>query len=150
VRINVKDKNGQSIFGVVVNPERPPTVVRSPLDDAAPMTLDWDRAMDDSHHLRRCPVCGCEDLYVRKELPHLTLFVVLLFAAVVAMLMFGLVGLEWAVLTLVLLLGVDLGIFFFSKRILVCYQCLTEFRDVPIRRRHPGFDRAVAQRHRRG
>lgn len=150
MRIDIKDKKGRSLYGVVVNPEQPPTVVRSPLEDAGPLTLDWDRAIDDSHHLRRCPVCGCEDLYVRKEIPHVTYFVVLLVAAVLAMLLFGLGQVVWAVASLVVVLAVDLAIFFFAGRMLVCYRCLTVYRNVPIRRRHPGFDRAVAQKYGRG
>ncbi|MCC6683071.1 MAG: hypothetical protein IT445_19405 [Phycisphaeraceae bacterium] len=150
MRIDVKDSKGRSLYGVVVNPERPPAVVKSPLEEAGPLALDWDRAIDDTHHLRRCPVCGCEDLYVRKEAPHVTLFALLLIAAVAMMLLFGLGQVVWAIAVLVVVVLVDLAVFFFAQRILVCYRCLTEYRQVPIRRGHAGFDRQIAGKYRRG
>src|SRR5690606_19447450 len=137
------------IFGVTVDPARPPTMVK-PTDQEGPtISLDWDRALDDQRHLRRCPVCGCTDLFARKQLPQLTAFVVLILAAVAAMVLFGLQMVELAIGVLVLLVLVDAAIFLFAKRVLECYRCRSAFRDMPIRRQHPRYDAALAEKYRR-
>lgn len=149
MRINIRDKAGDTIFGVTVDPAKPPTVVK-PADEPGPtVSLDWDRALDDQRQLRRCPVCGCPDLFARKQLPQLTAFVVLILAAVAAMVLFGLQMVELAIGVLVLLVVIDVGIFLFAKRVLECYRCRSAFRDMPIRRRHPRYDAALAEKYRR-
>ena len=97
MEISVKDKNGSSVFGVKVDLEEPPSMVRQPDDDSRPITLDWDRPLDDRRHLRHCPLCGCEDLYVKKQLPQLTGFALVLLAVAVGMVLFGIGLVVWAV-----------------------------------------------------
>jgi hypothetical protein len=133
---------------VHVDLQDPPTVVRLPDPNRTTVSLDWDRALDDEQHLRHCPVCGCEDLYARKQVPQVTIFALLILAALAAIVIFGLGEAIWALIALALILGLDLAIFYFAKRIMVCYDCLSEFRGMPIRRDQPAWDPAVAERYR--
>lgn len=148
MRIDLRDERRQRLFSVEVDLLSPPAVVRPPDGQGPAVHLDWDRALDDEHHLRRCPACGCVDLFARKRLPQLTAFALLLLAAVVVMLLLGVeqVGLVAALLGVMLVL--DVGIFLFSPRELVCYRCHSVFRGVPIRRDHPGWQSAVGERYR--
>src|SRR5690606_31717082 len=97
-------------------------------------------------HLRRCPVCGCNDLFMRKELPQVTALVAIVLAAVVAMVLFGLQQVWWAIAVLVVVAALDLGIFLFAKRVLECYRCRSVFRDVPVARGHPRWEAGTADR----
>jgi hypothetical protein len=149
VRIQVRNSAGETIFGFDVDPSKPPTVVRSPHPERPTITLDWDRAVDDHRHLRRCPVCGCDDLFARKELPQVTALVAIVLAAVVAMVLLGLQMVGWAIALLAIVGAIDLGIFLYAKRVLECYRCRSVFRDVPIRRGHPRWEASLAERYRR-
>jgi hypothetical protein len=95
--------------------------------------LNWDRAIDDEQHLRRCPACGCEDLYVRHEMPRLTAFVMIALAAVIAIVMLGLGRLTHALIVLGVVGLIDAGVYlFFSGKVMVCYRCRSEYRGMPI------------------
>ena len=72
MRIDLRLKPNETAFGVVVNPAKPPTVVKPRGPDGPTVTLDWERALDDQKRLRHCPVCGCPDLFKRKRVPQLT------------------------------------------------------------------------------
>lgn len=111
--------------------------------------LDWDRAVDDEGHLRRCPVCGCRELFVRKDFPQVTGFVVVVAAAVVSMVLLGVGEVTAAMAVLAAVVVVDFVVFFFTGKTLVCYRCRSEFRDLPIRRDHAGWDLAVGEKYRR-
>lgn len=147
VRMKIRDKSDETIFGVEVDLAKPPPMVKRPDQNGALMSLDWDRALDDNRRLRRCPVCGCPDLFVRKQVPQLTLFAAPIVAAIVAMVLYGF-GMLWpalAVLAVVVL--VDLGIFLYIPRVLECYRCHTQFRGMPISHRHPRWEKGLADRY---
>ncbi len=135
----------------------PPAVVRPNTGAAATnapgngtdVYLDWDRAVDDEGHLRRCPVCGCRELFVRKDFPQVTGFVVVVAAAVVSMILFGAGEVTAALAVLAAVVVIDFVVFFFTGKTLVCYRCRSEFRDLPIRRDHPGWDLAIGEKYRR-
>jgi len=135
---------------VKVDLSEPPAVVRLPDPARTPLSLNWDRALDDEQHLRHCPVCGCEALYARKQIPQVTVFALIILAALSAIVIFVLGEAIWALIALGLILGIDLAIFCFAKRMLVCYDCGSEFRGMPIRRDQPNWDPAVAERYRQG
>ena len=147
MRIDLRNAQREKLFTVEVDPASPPTVVRGTVEshadsgDAQPagttqaVHLNWDRAIDDERHLRRCPACGCEDLYARHQFPRLTAFVMIALAAVVAIVMLGLGQLHYALIVLGLVGLVDAGVYlFFSGKVLVCYRCRSEYRDLPIGR----------------
>ena len=123
----------------------------APGDNAAKgreVLLIWDGAFDDQQHLRRCPACGCRELFVRKDFPQITGLVIVLMAAVLAVALFG----NQLVIYGFLLLGaaavIDAIIFFFVGKCLVCYRCRSEFRDTPIRPDHPGWELATGEKYR--
>jgi len=138
MRIDLRNPNRQRLFSVEVDLAGPPTVVKGTAedsDDEQSVHLNWDRAIDDEQHLRRCPACGCDDLYTRNRFPRLTAFVMIAFAAAVAVVLLGLGQLYLTLVVLGVLGLIDVGAYvFFSGKLLVCYRCHTEFHDTPIGR----------------
>ncbi len=156
MRIDLRNLQRQLLFTVEVDPSNPPTVVRPPSADIAgadpasgsseatthathptasghAVHLNWDRAVDDEQHLRHCPACGCEDLYVRHEMPRLTAFVMVALAGVIAVVMLGLGWLTYALIVLGVVGLIDAGVYiFFSGKVLICYRCRSEYRGMPI------------------
>ncbi len=156
MRIDLRNPKRQRLFTVEVDPASPPTVVRGQVEDAAEgeqgaahaVHLNWDRAIDDEQHLRRCPACGCEDLYMRQVFPRLTAFVMIALAAVIAIVMLGLGPLHYALIVLGTIGLVDAGVYlFFSGKVLVCYRCRSEYRDMPIGRDARLWRADVDERH---
>ena len=149
MRIDLKDVEGRPRLTLHVDRAKPTTVARADDGRGPAITLDWDRAFDDEGHLRHCPVCGCPDLYVRKQVPQLTVFALVLVAAVIAMIFFG-TGLNRpAVVVLLVVLAADVAIYLFAPRMLVCYRCGSEYRDLPLARGRRRWDAAVAERYRK-
>jgi len=147
--MKLRGDSGDTAMGLVINPETKPAVVHHGQEQAGPreLFLDWDRALDDQGHLRHCLVCGCPDLYVSREVPRVTVFVLIVLAAVLSMLMFGFGQIVWGVVVLVVLLLADLGIMLFARRRLECYNCAAVFSDLPIRRSRRGWEQAVAEKY---
>lgn len=150
VRISVKDKQGDSMFGIEVPLENPPTVIKPPSGDGPPMTLNWDRALDDHKQLRHCLVCGCPDLYVRKPFPQLTAFTLIIAAAVLAMVFYGFDQVVLAIVAFAVVLAVDVAIYLMTAQILTCYNCKADYRKVSIPRGAKRWEAAVAEKYRAG
>jgi hypothetical protein len=157
MRIDLRNPERQRLFTVEVDPASPPTVVRGEVEDAAEdgedstqaVHLNWDRAIDDEKHLRRCPACGCEDLYMRHQFPRLTAFVMIALAAVIAIVMLGIGRLHYALIVLGTIGLVDAGVYlFFSGKVLVCYRCRSEYRDMPIGPKARPWQAELDERHR--
>lgn len=147
MHIELRNAQRQRLFAVEIDPDEPPAVVRPPSGDGAAVHLDWDRAIDDEHHLRRCPACGCPELFAAKQVPQITAFVLILLAAVIAMVLFGFGHVLGAVVILAVVLAIDAGIYLFARRKLVCYRCRSTFSRLPIARRHPGWETVVAEKY---
>ncbi len=149
MQIDIKDNSGRPRLTVHLDPARPPTVVTAEDGRGPAVSLNWDRALDDSGQLRHCPVCGCQDLYSHRPLPRITVFVGVIGFAVAGMLGFGLGG-PWrnvAIILLLLVLAMDLCIWLTVKRRLTCYRCNAQFSRLPIRPRQRPWDANTAQRH---
>ncbi len=145
--IDVRDAQRRRIGRIEVDPTRRPTRVRLENSDREAF-LDWDSALDDASHLRRCVVCGCHDLFRTKAFPQVTGLVVVLAFAGAAIGALGLVATTPAILiTMVVVLLADISILIFSRHRLVCHRCRSSYHDLPIARYHRGWDRAVAERH---
>lgn len=116
--------------------------------DAAPpaLFLRWEEALDDARALRRCVVCGCDDLYVRKSLPQVTPFIVVLAFAGTAVALLGYAASPVAYALLAVLLVVDVATLFLAERQLVCYACGATYTRLRIARYHRRWDRSVAER----
>lgn len=148
MRIDLRDTNRNKLFTVTVDPAAPASVVRDPADSGRTAMLSWDKALDAELRLVSCPACGCRELFARKDFPQrlgLLLVVVFAVASVVLYAMGRVVasmGVLGAVAVANLLVAPLLG------RCLVCYRCRSEFRSLPIDRRHPGWDLETGEKYR--
>lgn len=146
MRIEVRDDERQRIGWVEVDPAARPTRVEIPETDKETF-LQWDAAVDDAGRLRRCVVCGCQDLYVQRMFPQLTGFVVVLAFAGAAIGILGLAENPLVLAALVIVLVLDIASFAFRRHRLVCYRCRSSYADVEIARHLKPWDRAVAERY---
>ena len=148
VRMDLRDCRRRYLYRVELDATRQPRVVQPPGGGAEAVQLDWDRAVDDAGVLRRCPACGCRELYVRRDFPHAVGLAIVIVAGLAAAGLFGL-GRVWLGLgVLAGVAGVDAVIAFFVKRCLVCYRCRSEFRDTPIGPNHESWDLAIGEKYR--
>ena len=146
MRIELRDAERRKIGRIDVDPLRRPTRVH--VDGTArEVFLDWDTALDDAQHLRRCIFCGCHDLFRTKAFPQVTGFVVVLAFAGAAIGALGLATTPPILFAMVLVFVADVTILLVSKQRLVCHRCRTIYHDLPIARYHRRWDRAVAERH---
>ena len=163
VRIDLRDRERQYLFRIKIDPRKPPSIAHPP-DAPGPETtapvaagsdapnrevfLDWDGAFDDQQHLRRCPACGCRELFVRKDFPQITGLVIVLLAVVLAVALFSNQLDIYGFLLLGAAAVIDAIIYFFVGKCLVCYRCRSEFRDTPIRPDHAGWELATGEKYR--
>jgi hypothetical protein len=145
MRIDVRDANQRTIGRIEVDPARRPTRVRVDGTDRE-VFLDWDTALDDGHRLRRCVVCGCNDLFRVKAFPQITGFVVVLAFAGAIVGALGPVD-TLTLIAMVVVLLADVSILLFTRQRLVCHRCRSSYHGLPIARYHRRWDRAVAERH---
>lgn len=149
VRIDLHNLKRERVTRVHVDPQHLPTRISAPHGNGPDIYLDWNQTLDDRGRLRRCPVCGCPDLYRRKDYPQVTGFAIIVLAAVVSVALWSYHLPRAALVILAVLILTDLLIFFFSPHSLVCYRCHSTYRKLPIDRRHPGWDSTVDERYRR-
>ena len=163
--IDVHNSERQRQFRVTVDAKDPPPVVKVPEAGSTPsdtptsgnaktgapakdLYLEWDGAFDDQQHLRRCPVCGCKELFARKDFPQVTGFAIVLAAAVIAVALFGTRNVFLGLVVLGVVVIIDAIIYLFAGKCLVCYRCRSEYRDTPIRKGHPGWELATGEKYR--
>jgi DNA-directed RNA polymerase subunit RPC12/RpoP len=130
---------------VSIDPTARPLRVR-PAPNAEEVFLEWEGTLDDAGRLRRCPVCGCKSLYRSRSLPALTPFVVILAFAGTVLALLGFADDPRMLAALVVVLLADIAILLVGRTWLVCYQCSSRFRGLPIARQHRRWDRAEAER----
>lgn len=151
MRIDIRNLAQKRLFAVTVDAEKPPTVVHAPAEtdmEGTEIYLQWDQALDDEGHLRRCPVCGCRELFVRRDFPQVTGLVVVVLAVVISLVLFSQQEVVKAIVVLGAMVGIDLLIFLFTGQCLVCYRCRSEFRNLPIPEDHAHWDLAVGEKYR--
>ena len=148
LKLDIRDPDRRYRFSAEVDLSNPPALLHPPQpENPEALYLQWDQAIDDAGHLRRCPVCGCRDLYQRKDMPQLTGFAAILLGGALAITLFGF---DQALLAVVLFLIValfDALIFFKAKRCLTCYHCVSTFRDAPISPHQKSWQMSVAERY---
>lgn len=147
MRIHIKDKHGQPRLTVHIDPAAPPTVVHATDDRGPAISLDWDQTLDDEGRLRHCPHCQCPDFYTRKKVPQLTVFALIVAAAVIAMVFYGFGLSRPALIVLAVVLGFDLLIYLYADRYFVCYRCVSEFYDTRVVGNPRPWDANTAERH---
>ena len=148
MRIDIRNAQRQPLFVAEVDSGDPPAVVTPAGADEPKVYLKWEQAVDDHGHLRRCPVCGCRETFVRKDFPQVTGFVVVVLAAVVAMVLFGAGQVLYGFVVLGAVALIDAAVFLFTGRCVVCYRCRSEYRKLPIRRDHPKWELATGEKYR--
>ncbi|MHC4414401.1 MAG: hypothetical protein ACYS0G_03860 [Planctomycetota bacterium] len=146
MRIELCDAERCKIGRIDVDPARRPTRVRVQGTDRE-VFLDWDTALDDACHLRRCVTCGCQDLFRTKAFPQITGFVVVLAFTGAVIGALGLATTPPILIAMVAVLVADVAIFFLAKQRLVCHRCRSSYHGLPIARYHRRWDRTVAERH---
>ncbi len=93
-----------------------------------------------------CAVCGCRELFVRKDFPRrLGLLIVLIFGAAAIYYLRISVIIAWAILTGAALL--DLFIYLVIGRVTTCYACRAEYRKCNLNPAQEGFDLAMSEKY---
>ncbi len=123
MRIDVHDTSQRFLFREQVQP---------PAEQVRDVNLQWEGALDDQQRLCRCPVCGCRELFVRKDFPQRLGLGIVIVAAVIAFVLLTLHQAFLAFGVLALPVVIDLLIYGLVGRCAVCYRCRSEFRDTPI------------------
>ena len=145
MRIELRDAERRKVGRIEVDPAGRPTRVHVQ-DSNGEVFLDWDTALDDAGHLRRCVVCSCPDLFRAKAFPQVTGFVVVLAFAGAAIGALGLATTPPILIAMVLVLVADIAILLLSRPRLVCHRCRTSYHELSIARYHRRWDRAIAER----
>jgi len=125
-----------------------PTTASDARSDQPDLIPDWPQTIDDQGHLSRCPACGCRELFARKDFPQKTGLAIVILGAAGGIVCFVIGQVVWGLAALGGTALLDLMIYPFTKRCLVCYRCRSEFRDLPISNNHPGWDLATGEKYR--
>jgi hypothetical protein len=140
MRIDVHNEARQPLGRVEVDQAAPPP-------QACGSPLQWDAAFDDQQRLKRCPVCGCRELFVRKDFPQKLGLTLVILAAVTALALFTTGNGLWAFAVLGAMAVIDACVYLFTGKLLVCYRCRSEFRDTPIGDHEP-WELATGEKYR--
>lgn len=145
MRIEPRDASGRRLSRVDVDEKARPARVTL-AEGAQDVYLRWDGALDDAGALRRCVLCDCGELYVRKSFPQVTPFVVVLAfsGTVVALLGYSANPLVFGLLAV--LLTLDALTLLLAQRQVVCYGCGAVYARLRIARYLRRWDRSVAER----
>jgi hypothetical protein len=95
-----------------------------------------------------CHVCGCSDLYKKKDFPHSLGLAILFLACVASTITYGLYD-KW--LTWAILIGsaaFDGLLYLLVKDVVVCYRCQAHHRGIAPGSPVPLFDLAIGERYR--
>lgn len=145
MRVLVRQIDRSHVGEIEADPDQQPARTRT-LHSNQEVFLDWERAFDDSGHLRRCIICGSDQLFQHKTFPQITPFVIVLAFAL------SLIGVLGYVTDIAILIGMtcvlflDIMILFFAKTRLICYRCRSQYRNVDIADYHRRWDRATEAR----
>ncbi len=110
------------------------------------LRLNISETMRMRQSVDRCAVCGCNELFLRKDFPQRI--------GVLVVVVFGLLGLYYFQISVVkawLILAaaavIDLLIYAFIGRVTTCYACRAEYRHGRLNPTHADFDLATSEKH---
>jgi hypothetical protein len=146
MRMILRNADRRSLGAVTVEQGETPTKVRT--DRGREVFLQWEGALDDGGHLRRCPACSGDSLYRHRRFPQVTGFIVVLALALGLASILGITSGLPLLIAMVLVLGLDVGILLLSPESLQCYRCCSSFMDTPIAPYHRRWDSETAAHHR--
>ncbi|GIK17287.1 MAG: hypothetical protein BroJett003_22510 [Planctomycetota bacterium] len=93
-----------------------------------------------------CALCGCRELFIRKDFPQRLGLGIVVVAAVISFLSYkSNLLLSWGVLAAAVV--IDLAIYFVIGTVTVCYACRAEYRDTAANESHRGFDLAQSEKY---
>jgi hypothetical protein len=143
---DLRDAARRRIGRVMIDPVQRPVRLRieSGPRKGAMVYVDWEGALDDAGHLRRCVCCGGA-LYRAKRLPQVTPFLSGLLVVAVAVAALGHSTSAWLVAGIVVLALADLAILLLTRPRLVCYSCGSAYSQVPIARYITRWDSRAAR-----
>jgi hypothetical protein len=96
----------------------------------------------------QCLICPCRDLYVRKDFSQ-ALGVTIVIIGMIISSIFWLYRMPlWTYGTLFLFAGIDVVLYITVGNVLQCYQCQTQYRNLPALEEHEGFDLEIHEKHR--
>jgi len=110
--------------------------------------LQWDETTLKSATLCGCPVCGCREIFRRRDFPQRFGLGLVFIAAITSVTLFALDQVVWSIAVLVLAVVVDLLAAWFTGQCLVCYRCRSEFRSVPVTDEHEPWELAIGEKYR--
>lgn len=94
----------------------------------------------------RCPICGCRELFIRRDFPQKLGLMIVILAAVISLLTYKTnILMSWGVLAAAV--GVDIVIYCLVGTVTTCYACRAEFRKVAPNPEHEGFDLARSEKY---
>ncbi len=96
--------------------------------------------------LQKCPMCGGEELFIRKNFPQKTGILIVVVAALISV--FSLktnIELSYGILAAAVL--VDVAIYYLIGVVTVCYRCRTEYWGLTRNENHDWFDLARSEKY---
>lgn len=127
-----------------------------PLEEAGP-TIECPRchqrhsvtltdAIRQEERVDRCSLCGCRELFVRKDFPQFLGFLIVVAAGLVSIFTLKThTFISWGVLVGAVL--VDMVIYYLVGVVTVCYACRAEYRRCALDPAHQGFDLARSEKY---
>jgi hypothetical protein len=98
--------------------------------------------------LEKCPKCGCEELFIRKNFPQKLGLTLVIVAAVAFLILAARRENFWIGATILFIAALIDAIFYLLVgKITVCYRCHAEFGG-PINPKHAGFDLPIGEKYR--
>jgi hypothetical protein len=96
--------------------------------------------------LDRCAICGCRELFIRKDFPQrIGLLIVVVFGVLALYFFRTSVITAWTILASAVL--IDLLIYLLIGRVTTCYACRAEYRKCAIDPTHQDFDLATSEKY---
>lgn len=109
-------------------------------------TMTVTEAVRNENMVERCAVCGCTELFIRKDFPQRLGFIIIVIFGAAAIFFFRIsVVIAWAVLAGALL--VDLVIYSLIGKVTACYACRAEYRKCNLNPAHEGFDLSTSEKY---
>ncbi len=112
----------------------------------------WERGLSEealqAGTVRRCLVCGCEDLWRQKDFPQRWGLALVVAGIVLSTIAWANWRPLWAIGILMAFALADMLLYTFMPDVLVCYRCRARHRDAAEMEKHAGFDLETAERYR--
>lgn len=147
MRLAVNDINREPLGTASVDESARPSSIT--LDGGGrTILLQWEGALDEQGRLRRCPVCGCREIFRRQDFPQRLGLILVIGTIIAAVVLIALWQVIWAMGVLLAAVVIDRIICVFTRECLVCYRCRTEFRGVTIDGSHEAWNLATGEKYR--